>query len=238
MISLIRIEKLSSGYDKKQILFDVDFEATDQMTIIIGANGSGKSTLLKSICGLCDIYSGSIMLDAMDITDIPTHTLPKLGISYMAQRNNVFADLNIYENLVMAAFPDKPDLDYVFDFFPMLRDHKTKKARQLSGGQRQLLAIGMNMLKKPKIMLFDEPTASLSPRNSGIILEKIREIQNTLKNCVIIVEQNVTGALNVGDMCYLLASGKIVTRQEPKTLLSDKNFGAKYLGVSQNDNPN
>lgn len=232
---MITTSMLCSGYDKKQILFDVDFTAGDELTVIVGSNGSGKSTLLKSVFGLCNIYSGSISLDGQDITNIPTHKITDLGISYMPQINNVFSDLTITENLILGDIHKKPNLKYLFNFFPILESYQNKKAKNLSGGERQLLAMAMALAKNPKVILFDEPTANLSPKNSIIVLEKIKEIQAELKNCVIMVEQNVKHALNLCDQCYLFSSGNIIYNGNPQDLLNDKDLAQKYLGVKRDN---
>ncbi len=232
MIKLvIRTSKLSGGYDKKQIIFDVDFIAANQITAVVGANGSGKSTLLKSICGLCDVHSGSITLHDKNIVDTNTHEITGLGISYMSQTDNVFSELSVHENLVIANMPSTPDADYIFDNFPDLKPLYCHKARQLSGGQRQLLAMAMTLSKKPQVMLFDEPTANLSPKNAKAVLEKIKEMQRLLGNCTILVEQNVKAALEICDRCYLLAGGRVAYEGDPQKLLSDPDLAKKYLGV-------
>ena len=228
---VISVKNLYSGYDKKQILHGIDFEAKNEITAIVGSNGSGKSTLLKSIYGLCDVFSGSICVGDNTITDTPTFAMQSLGIQYMAQISNVFSELTVWENLVIAGIPNSPDTKYLFDFFPTLQDTTAVKAGLLSGGQRQLLAMAMAISKRPRVMLFDEPTANLSPKNADMVLAKIKEIQENLNNCIILVEQNVKNALNISDTCYLFASGSIVYSGSPKKLLSDPNLTSKYLGV-------
>lgn len=227
----LSVESLSSGYGKHEILHDVDFTAGSGITAVIGANGSGKSTLLKSICGVCDNFGGRVLYGAQDITGLSTHRIMKSGISYMPQRDNIFSDLSVLENLIIANLPDTPDWDYVFDFFPELKSFGSKKANNLSGGQRQLLALAMCLQKKPGMMLFDEPTANLSPKAAQLVFKKIRQMQEELSNCVVLVEQNVQSALKICDRVCLFASGKIIFDGEPKALLSDKNMIKRYLGV-------
>lgn len=225
--------RVSGGYGKNRVLFDVDFVAKNEITAVIGANGSGKSTLLRSMCSLCDVYSGQILLHDHNITNTPTHKITNLGISYMQQTNNVFSELSVYENLVIANMPDDPNPECISDVFPDLALLQRRKARQLSGGQRQLLAMAMALAKKPKVMLFDEPTANLSPKNAGIVLQKVKEMQHRLGNCVIIVEQNVQAALDLCDKCYLLSGGKVTYHGDPQKLLADPALLQKYLGVKE-----
>ncbi len=173
------------------------------------------------------MYGGTIRIGKRDITKVPTHKIIHLGVSYMAQTNNVFPNLSIRENLVASG----SDPDAAFKLFPALRAHKKKKASQLSGGLRQLLAMAMIVSKRPRVILFDEPTASLSPKNAHAILENIRSIQKKLDNCIILVEQNVHGALEYSDKVYLMASGAVVYSGDPKKLSSDSDLGKKYLGL-------
>lgn len=228
---MITTSLLSSGYGKNVVLHDVDFAADKGLTAIIGANGSGKSTLLKSICGIADKFSGKIMLNDKDITKVPTHKISKLGISYMAQINNVFPELTIRENLIIGMDQIRPDLKHIYELFPTLKDHEKQKSKNLSGGQRQLLALAMVVTKNPTVMLFDEPTANLSPINAKLILKKIIEVQKTLDNCVIVVEQNVKSILDVCENCYMFTTGTVRYSGNSQKLLADPELSDKYLGV-------
>lgn len=226
----IQIKNLVCGYGKNQVLHGVDFTAEmSKVTAIVGSNGSGKSTLLKSLFGLCDVKSGSIKALNQDITHIPTHAILKFGISYLAQRRNVFQDLTLRENLAVVAGTKNPAA--AMSQFPELLPFLDRPAITLSGGQRQLLAMAMILVHKPKIMLFDEPTAALSPKNATIIVEKIKQLNATRDSCIVLVEQNVKQALENCDKVYLLASGNVVYSGDPVTLLNDKDLASKYLGV-------
>ena len=229
--NMMKTSLLTSGYGKNEVLHKVDFTAGKGLTAIIGANGSGKSTLLKSICGLCDKYSGKITWKDRDITNVPTYKIAKLGISYMAQRENVFPELTIYENLIIGSGERKPDLTHIYEMFPTLKDHEKQLAKNLSGGQRQLLALAMVVTQKPEVMLFDEPTANLSPKNAKLILKKIIEVQKELDNCVILVEQNVKSALDVCENCYMFTTGTVRYSGNSQQLLNDPDLSDKYLGV-------
>lgn len=228
---VISIKSLSAGYGKIHILFDVDFEARNEITVIVGANGSGKSTLLKSMFGLCDVFSGTVRHGSKDITGIPTHHMHKHHISYMAQRRNIFAELTVRENLAISNLDNVTDTVSVFELFPELETFQGRKAGTLSGGQRQLLAMAMAIITKPKVLLFDEPTAALSPKNSKYILDRIDHIRKEQNICIILVEQNVKRALNFCDKVYLLASGSVIYSGPPGPLLADKDLAKKYLGV-------
>ena len=227
----IEIKDLVCGYGKNQVLHGVDFDADlSKITAIVGSNGSGKSTLLKALFGLCDVKSGSIHALGRDITHVPTHAILGYGISYMAQRKNVFQDLTLRENLAVVA--GLRNAEQSMDHFPELLPFLDRPAMTLSGGQRQLLAMAMALVHKPRIMLFDEPTAALSPKNADIIIGKIRDLNAKHENCIVLVEQNVKHALRYCDKVYLLASGNVVYSGDPTTLLEDKDLASKYLGMT------
>lgn len=201
----------------------MDFEAGRGITAIIGANGSGKSTLLKSITGHCNIFGGSIYLDSKNITGMKPYKMLGLGISYMPQVNNVFAGLTVLENMKVNDTGEE-----AFELFPVLRQYLTKKAMQLSGGERQMLAMAMTLSTNPKVILFDEPTAALSPKNAKLVHEKIMEIRVTRNICIIMVEQNAKEALALSDNAYLFAGGQIEYSGDPQKLLLNLDT---YLGI-------
>ena len=226
---IVSAESLCAGYGKHQILNNVNFDADNEITVIVGANGSGKSTLLKSIFGLSDVYSGTIKVNDVDVTNCLTHELIDLGVSYMPQRENVFAQLSVIDNLKIADYSE--NFDFVFNIFPTLEQNKKLKVNQLSGGQQQILATAMTIVKQPPILLFDEPTANLSPKNTSLVFTKIKQIQNELKNCTIIVEQNIKESLKLCDKCYLLANGSVQYSGDSYGLLSDVDLSQKFLGI-------
>ncbi len=234
----IHVEKLNSGYVNSHILFDVNFDAKDQdITIIVGPNGSGKSTLLKSIFGLCAVYSGKISYGGENITGLAPHEVARKKIAYLPQVDNVFSNLTIKENLIMASYTLDSKLvsqrmPEIFETFPILSTYEKSKSNTLSGGERQMLAMGMALIRRPNIMLFDEPTASLSPKLANEVLLKIKQIRDDFGITVILVEQNVKRALTLGDFVYLFANGKGVFKGKPNELLNHSELGKLYLGLS------
>jgi len=236
--STIHVESLNSGYVNSHILFDVDFDAKEkEITIIVGPNGSGKSTLLKSIFGLCTVYSGEISYDGKKITGLAPHEVARKKIAYLPQVNNVFSNLTVRENLIMASYTLDSKLvtqrmPEIFDTFPILRKYEKSKADTLSGGERQMLGMGMALIRRPNVMLFDEPTASLSPKLAGEVLSKIKQMRDDFGITVILVEQNVKRALAVGDFVYLFANGKGVFKGKPEELLSHPDLSKLYLGIT------
>ena len=235
--SIIDVDKLNSGYVNSHVLFDVNFEAKEkEITIVVGPNGSGKSTLLKSIFGLCTIYSGEISYNGKKITGLAPHEVARKKIAYLPQVNNVFSNLTVKENLVMASYTlDSKQVSQrmpeIFETFPILKEYEKSKSNTLSGGERQMLAMGMALIRRPIVMLFDEPTASLSPKLADEVLSKIKQIRDDFGITVILVEQNVKRALSLGDFVYLFANGKGVFKGKPDELLKHPELGRLYLGI-------
>ncbi len=234
---MLTVSQLNAGYGKLHILYDVDFEAPyREITVVVGPNGSGKSTLLKALFGLATIYSGKIEFEKQDITRLPPHKRARLGIAYVPQTDNVFATLTVEENLRMAGYLLEPAelkerIDLVLDIFPVLRDYLKKKAGALSGGERQMVAIAMCLIRNAKMLLLDEPTAQLAPKIATYILNKIVELRDRLGITIVLVEQNAKKALEIGDKAYLLVSGKVAFRSKAQELLEHKELGKLYLGL-------
>lgn len=234
----IHVDSINSGYVNSHILFDVDFDAKEkEITIVVGPNGSGKSTLLKSIFGLCTVYSGEISYDGENITGLAPHEIARKKIAYLPQVNNVFSNLTVKENLKMASYTLNSKLvaqrmPEIFETFPVLKIYEKSKAYTLSGGERQMLAMGMALIRRPHLMLFDEPTASLSPKLADEVLSKIKQMRDDFGITVILVEQNVKRALSLGDFVYLFANGKGIFKGKPDELQKHPELGKLYLGIS------
>lgn len=232
---MLKIQNLKSGYNGMEILHNVDLEIKPgEIVAIIGPNGAGKSTVLKSIFNLCNIYSGKILWKDKNITKLPTFELIYEGVSYVPQGRQVFRDLTIKENLEMGAFIMtnhqliKTNIKDVFDKFPFLKEKKDNYAFTLSGGQQQMLAIGIAMMQNPEILLLDEPSLGLSPKTMKEIFEKIKEI-NKEGVSIIIVEQNAKQAVEIADKTYILEDGKIALKGG-KEILKDKRIKNIYFG--------
>ncbi len=232
---MLTIEKLNAGYKTLQILFDVTITAPrNLLTVVVGPNGSGKSTLLKTVFGLTKIYSGKVFLDGLDITGLPPHKVAEKGIAYLPQVDNVFSNLTVYENLLIAGYGLKRDEDAVTDvleMFPHLKTYRNKKAAEMSGGEKQMLAIAMALIRKPKLMLFDEPTGNLSPKMATQILNVIKELRDSHGKTIILAEQNAKKALEIGDKAVLLVSGRPAYEGDSQTLLVHEELGKLYLGI-------
>jgi branched-chain amino acid transport system ATP-binding protein len=234
---MLIIEGLNSGYGNFHILFDVNTVIPEgEITVVVGPNGSGKSTLLKSIFGLTHVHGGKINYNGLDLVGMPPHVVCHNGIAYLPQTENVFANLKVRENMRMAGYLVSKDelqnrLDEVLGFFPVLKNYWERKANTLSGGERQMLAMAMALIKKPKVIMFDEPTASLSPKLVTQVLDQIVQMRKDLGVTIILAEQNARKALEYGDHALLLVSGKLAFQGTPAELLNHKELGRLYLGL-------
>jgi len=232
---MLKIINLNSGYGEAKILYGVDLEINPSEVIaLIGPNGAGKSTILKSVFGLADIYSGEIIFKNKNITKFKTHELIELGIGFVPQGRQIFPSMTVLENLQMGAFIIKSrdvvekNVSDIFQKFPVFKEKQHELAGNLSGGQQQLLAIARALIKKPQILLLDEPSLGLAPKVTKEIFEKIVEIKNE-GVAVLIIEQNAKQAVGIADRTYILENGKIVM-QGNKDILKDEKIKDIYFG--------
>ncbi len=234
---MIEVKALNAGYQRLQVLFEVNASFDrEKINVVVGPNGSGKSTLLKSIFGLTTIYSGSITFNGRELVGKAPHEVARIGIAYLPQTENVFENLTVEENLRMAGYILKANeieerIKEVLEFFPVVRRYWKRKARLLSGGERQMVAMAMALIRRPKVMLFDEPTGGLAPKIANEVLSKIIELRDTLNMTIILVEQNAKRALEIGDKAYLLVGGKLIFEGGCDELLNHPQFSTLYLGV-------
>jgi len=234
---MLSVKNLHSGYGKLKVLHDVNVEAKEkEITVVVGPNGAGKTTLLNSIVGIATIYSGDIIYAGQNITRVPTHKVAKMGISYIPQLGNVFANLLVEENLLMAGHilekgELKDKMDEVLGMFPVLEKFLHRKAGTLSGGERRMLAIAMGLMRSPKLMMLDEVSTDLAPIIAKRVLEKVVELRDELGITVLLVEQMAKRALEIGDSAYLLVSGEIRFSGKADELLAHPKLAKMYLGI-------
>ena len=207
-----------------------------ETTVIVGPNGSGKSTLLKTIAGLTTLYQGTIELDGKKITGLASHKIARSGIAYLPQTDNVFTNLTVTENLRLAGYTidDKlyrPRLGKIFQLFPQLSAYTNTKALNLSGGERQMLAMALALIREPDVIMFDEPTANLAPKIATQVLNLISSLAKNVGLTILLAEQNARRALEMGDAAYLLVGGKNAFTGTTRELLEHKELGRLYLGV-------
>ncbi|TAN31223.1 MAG: ABC transporter ATP-binding protein [Castellaniella sp.] len=232
---LLKVDTVTAGYGDTEILRGLSIRVEPQEVVsIIGPNGAGKSTLMKTIFGLLHPREGSIWFDGHDITQFAPHRIVRQGMCYVPQVANVFTSLTVEENLEMGAFPlGKADLteskERVYAMFPKLRQRRRQLAGKMSGGERQMVAMGSALMLNPKLLLLDEPTAALSPKLVDEIFERIARISETGIS-VLMVEQNARQSLSMANRGYVLASGENRHEGTGKELLEDPNVGRLYLG--------
>jgi len=231
---ILKTEDITAGYIEVDILHDVHVRVrSGEIVSVIGPNGAGKSTLLKTIFGILKPRQGNVTLKDEDITGLKPDRIARRGISYVPQVDNVFPSMTIQENLEMGAFIRNDDysrrFDEVYDLFPIMRERRKEKAGKLSGGQRQMVAMGRALMLDPQVLLLDEPSAGLAPLLVADIFEKIKEI-NATGVAMIIVEQNAREALKMANHGYVLAMGKNVLDDSGESLLANEEVGRLYLG--------
>lgn len=232
---ILEAHDVVTGYGEVEILHGVSIAVGEaEMVAVIGPNGAGKSTLLKAVFGLLKVDPGRVMLSAEDCTNMRPDQLVLRGLSYVPQVENVFPSMTIHENLEMGAFVRGDGLreryDRVYGLFPDLSGRKGDIAGKLSGGQRQMLALARALMLDPKILLLDEPSASLSPRMVGVIFERIKAI-NEAGTAILLVEQNAREALSVSHRGYVLAMGENRMEGPANDLLDSEEVGKLYLGA-------
>jgi branched-chain amino acid transport system ATP-binding protein len=203
--------------------------------LVLGPNGAGKSTLVKAIAGLVPIHSGSASLGSRDITAIPSHEKVRHGLAFVPQTENIFATMSIEDNLQLAAdvLPKQrrgPRIDALYAMFPDLARRPSLKAGQLSGGQRQMLAVARALIVEPPVLILDEPSAGLSPKIVAEVFSRLKEINRTGVT-IVLVEQNVKAALAIADRAVILVEGQLRHEGPAATLADDPIVAELYLGA-------
>lgn len=236
MKGVLIAENIDAGYGDVVIVHNVSIHVNEgEVVAIVGPNGSGKSTLIKSLLGFASLFRGRVFYQGKEITGITPDRAVTLGISYVPQVNNVFVNLTVAENLEMGAYVRrdgtiKADMTEIYRLFPELEARKGAWAGNLSGGERQMLAIARAMMTNPKVLLLDEPLASLSPKAIALILSKIEKISDG-GTAVVMIEQNVKKALDCSHRSYILVDGNCVMEGDSEFILGDEMAKRRYLGL-------
>lgn len=227
-------EHMTGGYGGADILHDCTITAEQgEIAVIVGPNGAGKSTAMKAVFGMLDIHTGRVMLDGQDITKLSPQDRVALGMAFVPQNNNVFPSMTVEENLEMGAFLRRDDIsktmEQVYDLFPILRDKRRQNAGELSGGQRQQVAVGRALMTQPKLLMLDEPTAGVSPIVMDELFDRIIEVARSGIS-ILMVEQNARQALNIADKGYVLVQGRNRFTDTGQVLLNDPEVRKSFLG--------
>jgi branched-chain amino acid transport system ATP-binding protein len=234
---VIEVKGINAGYGPLHIIFDIDMTFKDrEVTCIVGPNGSGKSTLLKTIFGLTSVYSGTIRCGDSTITKLPPYEIARRGVAYLPQTDNIFGNLTVAENLWLASYTldlgsSRETIRNVLSLFPVLNDFMGKSAGLLSGGERQMLALCMALVRKPQVIMLDEPTANLAPKMAKQLVSNVKMLRDDLKLTVILVEQNAKLALDLSDHAFIMGGGRKIAEGEPGELLKSPDFNKMLLGI-------
>lgn len=234
---MLKLTNISTAYGKVRVLREVSLEIGEkEIVALVGANGAGKSTMLNTISGIVHPTFGSIEFLSKRIDGIPPYEVLELGISQVPEGGKPFPDMTVQENLEMGAYSKKArklmreSLESVFKTFPLLKERRKQLARTLSGGQRQMLAMGRCLMSQPRLAMFDEPSYGLAPVVVGELftfIEKLRDQGIT----ILLVEQNIRHALEIADRGYVLENGRIVLEGASKDLLVNDHIRKAYLGL-------
>ncbi len=234
-MTFLQVKGLHTGYGQNEIIHGIDFQVARGETVaILGPNGCGKSTFIKAVLGYLRITQGHVSFDDKEIEDhSPTQRI-LLGMGYIPQLLNTFTPLTVRENLEMGGYGLSkqeltPSMERVFALFPNLNERRSQRAGSLSGGERQLLAMGRAMMPSPKLLFMDEPSAGLSPKMADEVVDHIQAIART-GTSIVIVEQDVHRSLSIADRGYVFVTGKVDFEGSSDSILKDKRIREAFLG--------
>ncbi|ELY43181.1 ABC transporter ATP-binding protein [Natronorubrum bangense] len=231
---VLALDGVDSGYGEVQVLDDCTLHLdTDEIVCLIGPNGAGKSTVLKTAFGMLTPWEGAVTYHDRDIGGMAPEDIVREGIGFVPQTQNVFGSLTIEENLRMGGVARNDDLgpvlETLYDRFPLLDEKRTAKARNLSGGQRQVLALARALVMEPDVLLIDEPSAGLAPNTADDVFADVQEV-NAMDTAILMVEQNATKGLGISDRGYVLDQGTVRFEDQADALLDNEEVSQLYLG--------
>jgi branched-chain amino acid transport system ATP-binding protein len=232
-MSLLEVEGLNSYYGDSHILFDVGMRVEEnEVVALLGRNGAGKSTTLKSLMGVVKPKSGSVRLGGVEMVGRKSHAVARAGMQLVHEERRIFGSLNVEENLVLAGLtaPDRWPLERVYEMFPRLKERRTSRGTDLSGGEQQMLAIGRALIRAPRIVLLDEPFEGLAP----VIVHDLVQACRTLADAgqtIVLVEQNLAATLALADRVYIINNGHIAHESTAAELRAQPEILHRYLGV-------
>lgn len=236
--ALLRASGVTAGYGQTMVIHDVSLSArSGRIAVIVGPNGAGKSTALKAIVGEVNMTAGAVTLGSEVISGRRSDQIARLGVGYVPQLKDVFTKLTVRENLEVGGHHQRKEtlrdsLEEVFGIFPQLASMRNRRAGNLSGGERKMLAIGRALMAKPSVVLLDEPTANLSPKLAQTLLHE-HVVQLTLNGAgVVLVEQRAVEALSIADDSYLMIGGRVALELDASAMLARGDIGELFLGRS------
>jgi len=225
---------MTGGYGGADIIHSCDITVEKgEIAVVVGPNGAGKSTAMKAVFGMLDLREGTVTLDGRDITHMAPQDRVPIGMAFVPQNRNVFVSLTVQENLEMGAFIREDDIsgtmEQVFELFPVLKEKRNQPAGELSGGQRQQVAVGRALMTKPKLLMLDEPTAGVSPIVMDDLFDRVLEIAKT-GIAILMVEQNARQALEIADHGFVMVQGENRFYDTGKALLANPEVRQSFLG--------
>ncbi|HET8748904.1 MAG TPA: ABC transporter ATP-binding protein [Ramlibacter sp.] len=232
-MSLLEVRGLNSYYGDSHILFDVGMRVErNEVVALLGRNGAGKSTTLKSLMGVVTPRTGSVVLDGVELAGRKSHVIARAGMQLVHEERRIFPSLSVEENLVLAGLtaPDPWPPGRVYEMFPRLKERRTNRGGELSGGEQQMLAIGRALVRQPKIVLLDEPFEGLAPVIVRYLAQACRELA-AAGQTLVLVEQNLAAALNLADRVYILNNGHVVHEGSAQEILASPGIVKRHLGV-------
>ena len=227
-------ENMTGGYGAADILHDCTIGVDKgEIAVVVGPNGAGKSTAMKAVFGMLSLREGKVMMDGVDITALKPQERVRQGMGFVPQTNNVFTSLTVEENLEMGAFIRRDDFSdtmaQVFDLFPVLKEKRSQLAGELSGGQRQQVAVGRALMTRPEVLMLDETTAGVSPIVMDELFDRVIEVART-GIAILMVEQNAKQALNIADKGYVLVQGRNRYTDTGAALIANPEVRKAFLG--------
>ena len=232
---MLEVSGLEAGYLGENVVEGVDLRvAAGEAVAVIGSNGAGTTTLFRAICGMLPVSAGRVRFDGRDITGRPAHRVARAGLAYVPAERHLFPGMSVRENLLLGAYPGRPDravFELVFDLFPRLKERPKQPAGSLSGGEQQMLAVGRALMSRPRLLMLDEPTTGLAPklaRSAYQALQALKETGVTL----LVAEQQVPLALSLADRGYVLENGRVRLEGASEELERNPEVRRAYLGVA------
>jgi branched-chain amino acid transport system ATP-binding protein len=236
-MAMLEVDKVSVSYGNVRVLWDISLTVDEaKIVALLGANGAGKTTLLNALTGMTPLSAGEVRFMGRRIDRLPSSDIIELGIAYLPEGGRLFPDMSIRENLEMGAYPSKlwknrkREIERIYEMFPILGERRNQAARTMSGGERQMLAMGRCLMSNPKLCFFDELSYGLSPKMAQEVFRIVRTLRD-MGVTVLLVEQNVNQTLEIADYAYVTENGRIVLEGEGRELSENEYVKQAYLGI-------